>query len=213
MFSQRNAFALPLADEGPFELRKRSHDGQHQIGHRGIVAGEREAFFDEFNAHAFVRECLDNSTQIVDDIDAARHFYAKILGFTIEVEVNDQPMMPEPRQNVLGVPDELAATQHWNIAMLKPPGEHGGSVEIISLPGISGRDFAPLADPPNRGIVSLRFPVDDVDALVAAVGRISTIDRVMCRQRVEESYSTAAFASRVESWFDHVLVGDPVADR
>jgi len=49
--------------------------------------------------------------------------------------------------------------------MLNPPGQDGGTVEIISLPGISGRDFAPLADPPNRGIVSLRFPVDDVDAL------------------------------------------------
>lgn len=56
-------------------------------------------------------------------------------------------------------------------------------------------------------------PVDDVDGLVAAVDRISTIDRVMCRQRVEERYSTAAFASRVESWFDHVLVTDSVADR
>jgi catechol 2,3-dioxygenase-like lactoylglutathione lyase family enzyme len=106
-----------------------------------------------------------NSTQIVDDIAVARRFYETILGFTIEVEVNDQPMMPEPRQNVLGVPNELAVTQHWNIAMLKPPGQEGGTVEIISLPGISGRDFAPLADPPNRGIVSLRFPVDDIDAL------------------------------------------------
>lgn len=106
-----------------------------------------------------------NSTQIVDDIEFARNFYANILGFEAAVEVNDQPVMPGRLQNVMGLPNELAATQHWNISMLKPPGAAGGSVEIISLPGISGRDFAPLADPPNRGIISLRFPVDDVGAL------------------------------------------------
>lgn len=106
-----------------------------------------------------------NSTQIVDDIAAARRFYRNVLGFQSTVDVDDEPMMPEPRQNVLGVPEEHSAVQHWNISMLKAPGADGGSVEIISLPGISGRDFAPLADPPNRGIISLRFPVDDVDAL------------------------------------------------
>ncbi|MBT8443275.1 MAG: VOC family protein [Gammaproteobacteria bacterium] len=106
-----------------------------------------------------------NSTQIVDDIDDARRFYRDILGFTPAVEVEDQPMMPAPLQNVLGLPNETAAVQRWNIAMLRAPGEEGGSVEIISLPGISGRNFASLADPPNRGIISLRFPVDDVPAL------------------------------------------------
>lgn len=106
-----------------------------------------------------------NSTQIVDDIAEARRFYQDILGFESAVEVDDQPMMPGPLQNVLGVPNEQAATQPWNISMLKPPGAEGGTVEIISLPGISGRDFAPLADPPNRGIISLRFPVNDVAAL------------------------------------------------
>jgi len=106
-----------------------------------------------------------NSTQIVDDIACARRFYQEILGFEPTVEIDDEPMMPAPLQNVLGLPNEIAARQHWNISMLKAPGADGGSVEIISLPGISGRDFTPLADPPNRGIVSLRFPVDDVTAL------------------------------------------------
>ncbi len=46
---------------------------------------------------------------------------------------------------------------------------------------------------------------DDVDGLVAAVGRISELDRVECRQRVEEEYSIAAFAARVETWLDAVI--------
>ncbi len=49
---------------------------------------------------------------------------------------------------------------------------------------------------------------DDIGALVAAVERVRTIDRVVCRQRVEELYSAAAFAARVESWFRSVLAAE-----
>jgi UDP-glucose:tetrahydrobiopterin glucosyltransferase len=46
---------------------------------------------------------------------------------------------------------------------------------------------------------------DDVDGLVAAVARIDELDRVECRQRVEEEYSIPAFAARVEKWLDVVV--------
>ena len=46
---------------------------------------------------------------------------------------------------------------------------------------------------------------DDVDGLIAAVGRIDELDRVECRQRVEEEYSSQAFAARVEKWLDAVI--------
>ena len=47
---------------------------------------------------------------------------------------------------------------------------------------------------------------DDIDALVDAVQRIDGIERIMCRQRVEEEYSTAALAGRVEQWIHEVIV-------
>jgi UDP-glucose:tetrahydrobiopterin glucosyltransferase len=47
---------------------------------------------------------------------------------------------------------------------------------------------------------------DDVDALVGAVQRIEGIERIRCRQRVEEEYSTAALAGRVEQWLHEVVV-------
>lgn len=46
---------------------------------------------------------------------------------------------------------------------------------------------------------------DDVDGLVAAVGRIDELDRVECRQRVEEEYSIEALAARVDAWLDAVI--------
>lgn len=46
---------------------------------------------------------------------------------------------------------------------------------------------------------------DDIDGLVAAVGRIDELDRVECRQRVEEEYSIEALATRVDDWLDTVI--------
>jgi UDP-glucose:tetrahydrobiopterin glucosyltransferase len=46
---------------------------------------------------------------------------------------------------------------------------------------------------------------DDLLGLIAAVGRIDELDRVECRQRVEEEYSIPALAARVEKWLDAVI--------
>jgi UDP-glucose:tetrahydrobiopterin glucosyltransferase len=46
---------------------------------------------------------------------------------------------------------------------------------------------------------------DDIDGLIAAVGRIDELDRVECRQRVEEEYSIQALAARVDTWLDAVI--------
>lgn len=48
-------------------------------------------------------------------------------------------------------------------------------------------------------------PADDVDALLDAVARIDSIERIRCRQRVEEQFSTEAFAQRVEHWLHDVI--------
>ncbi len=106
-----------------------------------------------------------NSTQVVDDIRKARAFYESVLGFKQLVHVENERMPAGSGQNVLGLPKEVAAKQRWNITMLSAPEPDGGSVELLSLPGLSGRDFAARTDPPNRGIVSLRFPVRDLRGL------------------------------------------------
>lgn len=111
-----------------------------------------------------------NSTQIVDDIHNARAFYEGVLGFKPLVSVDDEPMATKAMQNVLGLPEELAVRQRWSIAMLQAPEAGGGSIELLALPGLSGRDFSSLANPPNRGIISLRFPVRDLHALRRDLG-------------------------------------------
>jgi len=46
---------------------------------------------------------------------------------------------------------------------------------------------------------------DDLDGLIAAIARIDELDRVECRQRVEEEYSIEALALRAENWLDAVV--------
>jgi large subunit ribosomal protein L13 len=53
---------------------------------------------------------------------------------------------------------------------------------------------------------------DDVDGVVAAVGRLGEIDRVVCRQRVDEQFSTGALAQRIDAWLD-VTMSVPTARR
>ena len=48
-------------------------------------------------------------------------------------------------------------------------------------------------------------PADDVEALAEALGRVDAIDRLRCRQRVDEEYSTEAFAHRFEAWLLDVV--------
>jgi UDP-glucose:tetrahydrobiopterin glucosyltransferase len=66
--------------------------------------------------------------------------------------------------------------------------DRGGPAEIV----VDGR----------TGFV---VPADDVDALVGAVERIDTIDRLECRRRVEEQFSTDALARRVDEWLQEVV--------
>jgi UDP-glucose:tetrahydrobiopterin glucosyltransferase len=57
-----------------------------------------------------------------------------------------------------------------------------------------------------HGETGFLVPADDVAALADAVGKIGALDRVACRQRVEEQYSTEAMAERVEQWLDDVIL-------
>jgi UDP-glucose:tetrahydrobiopterin glucosyltransferase len=46
---------------------------------------------------------------------------------------------------------------------------------------------------------------DDIAGLVTAVGQLDQIERIVCRQRVEEQYSTDALARRVDAWCDQLI--------
>ncbi|MEP7203871.1 MAG: glycosyltransferase family 4 protein [Ilumatobacteraceae bacterium] len=106
--------------------------------------------------------------------------------------------------------DELQAAIGGCAAILMAPKwvEAFGNVAIEAMatgvPVISYRRGGP-AEIIDDGETGFLVDPDDIDGLIAAVGRIDELDRVKCRQRVEEQYSVPALAARVENWLDAVV--------
>lgn len=101
-----------------------------------------------------------NSTQIVQNMDAALDFYVKKLGWKVYMQSNTPG---ENHDNVLGVPNNLNPQTMHKVSIVHPEGKNMGSVELIQIEGITGKSYAQNATPPNLGILTLRFPVQNMD--------------------------------------------------
>lgn len=110
---------------------------------------------------------LFNATQIVADAGEAKRFYVDKLGF--EVYLEHTGASDEPEQNVFGLPHNVATDVPRTVYILHPTGTNEGSVEILAFDGAVGRDFSTRARPPNLGILTLRFPLADIDEFAAHV--------------------------------------------
>lgn len=108
-----------------------------------------------------------NSTQIVRDFDAARRFYVEVLGWSA-VQETESMAAQESGANCMGLPVGIARTLPMRIGIYHPHGRMEGSVEIIAF-GCETLDFS-AGTPPQRGWVSLRFPVSDLDPVLARFG-------------------------------------------
>ena len=104
-----------------------------------------------------------NSTQIVKDMEPAKHFYMNILGFKSYLE--HRGTSSGDGKNVLGLPLSVAKTISRDVLILHPKGLNEGSVELLSFEGLEGRDLSKNANAPNLGLLSLRFPVSGLKNL------------------------------------------------
>ena len=133
-------------------------------GPDGIVFALIERVQPPLDGYPYLREMsrLFNATQIVTDMEAAKHFYVEQLGFEIYLENSGPSKSPGP--NVLGMPHNIAAEVPRHVAIVHPDATNEGSVELLQFEGLQGADFSERAVPPNLGILTLRFPVKDIDA-------------------------------------------------
>lgn len=109
-----------------------------------------------------------NSTQVVRDLDASRAFYETALGFDPYLEHEGVSKAEGP--NVLGLPQNITTQIPRRVVIMHPQGINEGSIEILQFVGASGQDFSAVTRPPARGILSLRFPVTDMDKLRKRLG-------------------------------------------
>ena len=109
-----------------------------------------------------------NTALIVADYEANEQFFANVPGWN--VHLNGRSMTPAPGFNPTGIPANLASSSPRRLAAFAPhESNRNGSLQILMAEGLTGRDFRDRAEPPNLGILTMRVPVDDVDALAREV--------------------------------------------
>jgi catechol 2,3-dioxygenase-like lactoylglutathione lyase family enzyme len=109
-----------------------------------------------------------NSSQTVRDMDEAVAFYER-LGFRIVLE--QRAPLAEGGGRVLGLLPEEADDTVVELVILHPERKLEGSVELVAFPGRPGRRLGHRALPTQLGINLLRFPVDGLERLAAALDR------------------------------------------
>jgi catechol 2,3-dioxygenase-like lactoylglutathione lyase family enzyme len=99
-----------------------------------------------------------NSAQIVKDIEKSGEFYAKI-GFKQYMKSYTKGR----GDNILGIPKSIDPQTEHRVVIMHPEGKNTGSVEPIQIEGLGGDDYSENCVAPNLGILSLRFPVKNID--------------------------------------------------
>lgn len=114
--------------------------------------------------------------------------------------------------------DELQAAIGGCAALLMTPRwvEAFGNVAVEAMacgvPVIAYRRGGP-AEIVADGVTGFLVEPDDVDGLVAAVGRIGELDRAACRRHVEAHHSVEALAARVEGWLTDAVTATKAEAR
>lgn len=115
----------------------------------------------EENGEPYAISRTFNSTMIVRDIDKSFKFFKDKLGFNTVMEVLGHRLEAGP--NVLGLAHNIVPNHAMNVYIVHPNGVTDGSIELLKLDDLDGRNFTPNAKPYNLGITSLRFPVTNIE--------------------------------------------------
>ena len=156
-----------FADPTYYTLFDRRYGGALLRGHDDVVINllhRVDGNYDDLPAFGAMSHVF-NATQIVRDFSAAQRFFIEDLGWEQRWEAS--PSWPEDGANNMGVPNNLITEKRVSeraASFAISPQAEGGTVEIFHFEGISGRDYAARAKPPNLGILMYRIHVPDLDA-------------------------------------------------
>jgi catechol 2,3-dioxygenase-like lactoylglutathione lyase family enzyme len=103
-----------------------------------------------------------NSMRMVRSKPESREFYEKLLGFSVLFDSGFEPAEPAPSN--FGIPLNLTPQIKRSAAALQPVSGETGRVEVMQIEGFTGGDVSAHAGLPNLGIISVRYPVDDLSA-------------------------------------------------
>lgn len=103
-----------------------------------------------------------NSMRMVKNKPLARAFYEQKLGFSVLFDSGQEPAEPAPSN--FGIPLNLTPDIKRSAAALQPQPGETGRVEVMQIEGFTGLDVSGEARLPNLGIISVRYPVEGLQA-------------------------------------------------
>lgn len=102
-----------------------------------------------------------NSALIVKDFDTHMRLFGEQLGWS--KHLGGENVSEPPGENPSGFPWSLAQTAPRVFqAFANHEGNRNGSIQIMHIEGVTGKDFTARAKPPNLGILTLRIPVPNL---------------------------------------------------
>ena len=102
-----------------------------------------------------------NSALIVKDYDAHMKLFAEQLGWS--KHLGGTNVSEAPGENPSGFPWNLAQTAPRTFqAFANHETNRNGSIQIMHIEGVTGKDFSARGKPPNLGILTLRIPVPNL---------------------------------------------------
>ena len=108
-----------------------------------------------------------NAMQMVADIEPADEFFTQVLG--MEHFWAGDFVDPVAGPNNFGLPQNLTTEIPRRTRILQPQPGESGRLELMQFVGLDGRDLSERAQPPNLGILSVRYPVPDLDAALERI--------------------------------------------
>ncbi len=102
-----------------------------------------------------------NSMQTVRDRDATHDFFDQVLGFQSWYK-GKPSTADQPTYSNFSVPTHLTTSVRVRAGIQHPEPGEVGRMEFIEFMDLPGRDYSDRCLPPNLGILSIRYPVDDI---------------------------------------------------
>ena len=114
-----------------------------------------------------------NCMQIIQNKKVSVNFHQEILGFGTYLNRNSR-YITGGKSN-FGIPQNLLDSVETKVAIMHPRGKQNkktrenGRVELVEWGGLTGNNFTNHTHPPNFGLISIRWPISDLNKLVTHI--------------------------------------------
>lgn len=109
-----------------------------------------------------------NTMQTVRDRDATLAFYTDVLGFGVFYE-GKPSTASEPTYSNFSIPTALTTNVRTLAGIVEPTPGEVGRMEFIQFMDLPGEDYSKRCLPPNLGIISIRYAVEDAATASALI--------------------------------------------